>query len=651
MRKSAKILILTLGTGKLSDSGVAEYKETQYTIDGKPYCRNGIEMKTNFVAEPIIDFFEPDEIFVLGTAKSSWHLFYASAVTTDNADESYRTDKNYVRLREIQKTYGITTSSQELVTLGEEITGIFKGIDKWCRYSDKTKLNIHVLLTKYGINDSELKENYTILKGIEKYLENGVDYEIAFDITHSFRSLPVYNLIILNYIKNITNYNINISHIYYGNLDASHDLDGKAPIIDLIDLETVLDLTNGVAEFKDTGNAGSLIEMIDNEDPLKAALTDFDVATQLNVFDIIKDKLFNLIKLIKTEYGDARFTGVREMIETVLGEKFFENKGRMSASEIENISDTDLKFMLTKWFFNQNRIGLGLATGLEALRDINTPAFMTARGFAGENERVYREGAETYFINIADRLKEKKDKTPLERAACELGNNLHHYKDIRNIFAHSLNNQDKMKFDEIGDDIENFRRNLDTLKREYDKDNREYGKLFINTSLKQAGKFKGDKAAKCRVILNLSEDMNGTDYKKFTRSKSNIKYDVYYLENSVKKYISDGIGNKNYQAVEKAYFLAKYLEVNMPYGYEEVQLVILDCKQKEKEIIFRMFLECVNFDGIVINIYTGSASGNVFAAGKCGIHTSLENYETDFANKNIKFQSYMDKPLEHYKSN
>ena len=56
-------------------------------------------------------------------------------------------------------------------------------------------------LTKYGINEKQLKENYAIIKGIENKLKRNVKYEVAFDITHSFRSLPIYNLIVFNYIN------------------------------------------------------------------------------------------------------------------------------------------------------------------------------------------------------------------------------------------------------------------------------------------------------------------------------------------------------------------------------------------------------------------------------------------------------------------
>ena len=58
-----------------------------------------------------------------------------------------------------------------------------------------------------------------------------------------------------NYIKSITDYKIKLSHVYYGNFDAQREYNGIAPIVDLSDVIDVMDLSNAVMEFKDTGNA------------------------------------------------------------------------------------------------------------------------------------------------------------------------------------------------------------------------------------------------------------------------------------------------------------------------------------------------------------------------------------------------------------
>ena len=68
MRDTKKILLLTLGTGRLSDTNEAEYISVQYTFEGQDYKKNIDDIegtKTNFVAEPLIDLVKPDDIYIL----------------------------------------------------------------------------------------------------------------------------------------------------------------------------------------------------------------------------------------------------------------------------------------------------------------------------------------------------------------------------------------------------------------------------------------------------------------------------------------------------------------------------------------------------------------------------------------------------------
>lgn len=642
-----RLLILSLGSGQILDSGKPKYIETQYIIEGIPYSKDGIPKKSNYVADPIISNFVPDEIFILGTVKSLWYQFYSSITTKDNSDESYINDANYQRLLEIVRNNGVNTSSDQLESFSNEISDIFATIDSWDKYNDtykNKKPDVHILLTKYGINKEELVENYGILKKIEDYLQYEYEYEVAFDITLSFRSLPIYNLIIFNYIKNITKFRLSIKHIYYGNVDVRFELNNQAPLVDLADLSHVLDLTSGVTEFKDTGNAVSLLKLIDENDPIKNELERFDLATQLNIVNNVRDEMDKLLKLVKLESSDARYTGIREMIQIIFDEKFFE-KEEGESPKLSEINEIDFKYMLTKWYFNQNRIGLGLATGLEALRDINTPPFMETRGNTGLYGRQDRENAESYFIKIAEDLrkkekeiekekgkesssdiasptqmeeennskesqltsmgKEKSSKnpiltsmveeknpknsilTPTEKAVCNLGCKLRHYKDIRNIFAHSLTKKEAISIELIKEDIENFKQDFITLKESYDADPEAYKALFIPRKATTTTTTK-PKSKNCRIILNIPPASIRDEHRK---SKTGVVYDVYCLPDKVRNYIFGYITKPKDRTAEKAETLVNYLHKNMPTGYENIQIILHDIKDTEKTFILRLYLE------------------------------------------------------------
>lgn len=44
-----------------------------------------------------------------------------------------------------------------------------------------------LVLTQYGVDEEQLKKNYSILSEMLDELNHEVAYEVAFDITHSFR--------------------------------------------------------------------------------------------------------------------------------------------------------------------------------------------------------------------------------------------------------------------------------------------------------------------------------------------------------------------------------------------------------------------------------------------------------------------------------
>ena len=79
------------------------------------------------------------------------------------------------------------------------------------------------VLLRYGISDEQLWENYEFLSRAWQGLDKNETYDVSFDITHSFRSLPIYNLSLLDYQRQIADYKISISHVYYGNAEISRE--------------------------------------------------------------------------------------------------------------------------------------------------------------------------------------------------------------------------------------------------------------------------------------------------------------------------------------------------------------------------------------------------------------------------------------------
>lgn len=145
------------------------------------------------------------------------------------------------------------------------------------------KLSLQCLVENVLIPDGKsTAEIWGIFKIVYERLEEG-DI-LIFDITHGFRSLPMLNMVLINYAKLLKN--ISISGIYYGAFDAQYHKDESsyAPIWDLTDFQVVQEWSNNANIFLKTGNAMPLARLMAGSsfDSLRKNLVDFSKFTLVN---------------------------------------------------------------------------------------------------------------------------------------------------------------------------------------------------------------------------------------------------------------------------------------------------------------------------------------------------------------------------------
>ena len=128
---------------------------------------------------------------------------------------------------------------------------------------------------KDGRDQQEIWENFDLILG---EIKNGDS--IVFDITHSFRYLPMLAIIVLNYAK-VTR-SVKIEKILYGNWEAREG--DRAPIVDLTPFDTLLDWTSSVDLFIKAGDSSRASQLLaqtpasidpDATDHLAARMIDF----------------------------------------------------------------------------------------------------------------------------------------------------------------------------------------------------------------------------------------------------------------------------------------------------------------------------------------------------------------------------------------
>ncbi|WP_066636002.1 TIGR02221 family CRISPR-associated protein [Desulfolucanica intricata] len=108
-----------------------------------------------------------------------------------------------------------------------------------------------------GKSTGELWEIFSLL--VEKVDEQD---NLVFDITHSFRSLPLISFLSIAYLKFVKN--VNIDALYYGAYDARDEENNITPAFNLTDFCSLLDWIIGVNSFVRHGSArefGNLLTM------------------------------------------------------------------------------------------------------------------------------------------------------------------------------------------------------------------------------------------------------------------------------------------------------------------------------------------------------------------------------------------------------
>lgn len=314
----AKILISFLGTGALKANvgkNQRRYREATYQFD------DGERIETSFVAEAISKHYKIDRIILIGTVKSMWEEVY-----------EVFSRKNGL---EIDMDYGA-----ELIDYCERADHLSDlEIPDLTRIEQAIGHNSEVILIHYGLNQKELDINAARILEIERLLHHGD--ELIVDITHAFRSLPLYLMSMLTYLKNVSPKKIQISHILYGMLDVSKELK-YAPIVDLNEIMKINDWITGAYSFKEFGNAYKISELLkqEGENEVAQRLKEFSDVFNLNHITSIRNQIQKISAIKKRKFNSTADPIISPVIKDFLAEFQFIKE------------DSEFQCKLAKWHFD-----------------------------------------------------------------------------------------------------------------------------------------------------------------------------------------------------------------------------------------------------------------------------------------------------------
>lgn len=323
-----KILISPLGTGR---------SDAQRLYQTATYHLNEQEYQSSFIASVLYKNLGLDGIIFIGTVKSMWEEVYRffCEEKQEEWDEKY-----WLELAE--KIEG-ANSNTPLNSL--DLEPVKQVLGK----------RSHCILINYGLNESEIWQNFDKIIQLINYLHSGD--EIYIDITHSFRSLSLFLFLVLVFLKDIySQKQIKVAGVYYGMLDVHREL-GYAPIVNLQSLFEITDWTKGTYSLQSYGDSSLITQLLSQQGNslLAQDLQRFSDALNLGYLPSIKEQAKSLQTSLKRPEIAAPFKYLKQPIA-----QFLNNFG-----QIEHESEMQLE--LASWYFQHQRYATGYLIMTEAI--------------------------------------------------------------------------------------------------------------------------------------------------------------------------------------------------------------------------------------------------------------------------------------------
>ena len=282
----AKVLISFLGVA------AEGYRPANYKF------ANGTVISSTFIAKALKEYYNIDRLILIGTAHSMWDEVYKDL----GEQGSVYDEDTYKHLKMVCNN----SSHKKNLLSGDDINTIKNRLGK----------NSQVIIIKYGLDEKEIAYNTGQIFQIEKMMEYGD--QVYLDITHSFRSLPIYLMNCLIYLKNVCEKNLTIESISYGMLDVSKEfptgkkiiVGGKeadelwTPVVELKKILEVQDWIIGAYNFKEFGNTYKIASLLENDasgryGEVASHIREFADIKNLNYLNMYMNATYQLQQLTK----------------------------------------------------------------------------------------------------------------------------------------------------------------------------------------------------------------------------------------------------------------------------------------------------------------------------------------------------------------
>lgn len=233
-------------------------------------------------------------------------------------------------------------------------------------------------------NGKDEKEMWQIFETL--YNAIGEGDELYFDLTHSFRYLPMLLLIFGNYAKFMKN--AKVVAITYGNYEARNER-MEAPIVNLMPLSALQDFTEAAASFKKFGKMGDLSALL-----AIAQKGDFAEMSK-RARNIFKDNLESLYK------GTAE---LEKQLSTCRGQELAE--GKMAEKIVKNIADVQGEYLPKPLQLIVSQLAKPVSPLAEGGEEDKLKAAINWCAAYGMTQQAYTLGQESLITILLNRFKD-----------------------------------------------------------------------------------------------------------------------------------------------------------------------------------------------------------------------------------------------------
>lgn len=423
-----RTLVASIGNNAKNKGEEFNYRVTDYK-----FIDHDDLFETPFIFEAIVKHHlqieeEIQQVILVGTVHSCWQDLYGYCLKRKEMQGlGAMTEEDiayYEKIGNMAAVSGRKSPDNEIEEFQDVLLPLAESIE---RILFEKKTEVHILITQYGTDEKGIFYNYKKICDIEKYLMDEEEEKIYLDITHSFRSMPLYHFLLINYLMRISDKKVDVSAIYYGMFELKGEEQlSYAPIVDMKYLMTTMNWINGLNEFNSYGSVYEINRSFETKTDITNWLEIFEWASNTNNYNLL---LRSLDQIKNADLSGDTYTSmekdVLKRIVKLLKEQFSVENGKWKVAYIQ--------LQLSEWFFDQRRYGLAIITIQECLKTYMTYLLLYQKNQTENLEKkLSDEGTRNNAISLLGKIAQK------NREAEKLYNYYKDGKELRNTMAHGL---------------------------------------------------------------------------------------------------------------------------------------------------------------------------------------------------------------------